>query len=91
MNFKALQIVVKGKVQKVYYRVLTQEFAEGMGIKGLVRNLPNGDVYIEAEGEEEKLKKLIEWCKKGPPQAIVESVEVTEVTPKNYTVFGVSI
>ncbi|MBN8701799.1 MAG: acylphosphatase [Bacteroidetes bacterium] len=91
MAFKAISIIVTGKVQKVYFRALTRELAEGLGLKGLVRNQPNGSVYIEAEGEETQLNKLIEWCKKGPPQAIVDSVNVSDAEPKYYKVFGVSI
>jgi acylphosphatase len=38
-------------------------------ITGFVKNLKNGSVYIEAEGEEESLKAMVEWCHKGPPWA----------------------
>lgn len=47
-----------------------------MGLKGWVRNLPDGRVEAVAEGEEEKLKRLIDWCHHGPPGAVIREVEV---------------
>jgi len=51
-----LNIRVSGKVQGVFFRASTKEQADQLGVKGFVRNEPNGDVYIEVEGDEEKLK-----------------------------------
>ncbi len=77
-SYKRVKITVKGKVQGVWYRQSTLEIATKLDIKGWVRNLHNGDVEITAEGEAEALESLIEWCKKGPPLAVVKEVNVVE-------------
>lgn len=69
-------IRVSGIVQGVYYRYNTKEKADDLGLSGFVRNLPDGSVEAQAEGEEEEVKNLIEWCKKGPIGARVDRVDV---------------
>jgi acylphosphatase len=80
---------ISGKVQGVFYRVSTKEKAEELGLKGIVENLPDGRVYLEAEGEENKLEQLMEWCRKGPKNAMVEDVFVEEGEIRNYKDFSV--
>jgi acylphosphatase len=74
---KAISITVTGKVQGVFFRQSTLEKALELGIKGFVKNMPDGSVYIEAEGDGTALAALIEWCKQGPEMAAV-SVLVAE-------------
>jgi acylphosphatase len=77
---KQIEITVTGKVQGVFFRESTKGEASKMGIVGTVKNLPNGNqVFIIAQGEEEKLAQLIGWCHQGPPTAMVEKVEVIDV------------
>ena len=77
---KQIEITVTGKVQGVFFRESTKGEATKMGIVGTVKNLPNGNqVFIVAQGEEEKLAQLIGWCHQGPPAAVVEKVEVIDV------------
>ncbi|MGI0038016.1 MAG: acylphosphatase [Nitrososphaera sp.] len=68
-------IFVTGRVQGVYYRQNTMETAEAHGVTGWVRNLPDGRVEAVLEGDEVSVKKVIEWCKVGPPRAEVEKVD----------------
>ena len=75
-------ILVKGKVQGVYFRASAAKTATELGIRGHVENLPDGDVRIVAEGTAESLEKLIEWCKEGPPHAEVDSVECRWLPPE---------
>lgn len=75
MERKAI-IIVKGKVQGVFFRVSTVEKATALGVWGRVENLADGSVKITAGGTTESLKELIQWCDEGPPRATVESVEV---------------
>ncbi len=70
---KHVNIRVSGKVQGVFFRASTKEQADQLGVKGFARNEPNGDVYIEAEGEEDKLNLFLEWCARGPSKARVEN------------------
>jgi len=78
---KHYNIKIQGKVQGVYYRASTHEKANELGLKGWIRNEPDGTVYAEVEGERDKLDQLINWCKQGPSRANVENVyfEVGEV------------
>ncbi|MCX8188177.1 MAG: acylphosphatase [Nitrososphaeria archaeon] len=69
-------IYVSGIVQGVFFRAYTRSKARSLGITGWVKNLPDGRVQIFAEGEEDSIKKLIDWCKVGPPHAVVEDVKV---------------
>jgi acylphosphatase len=69
-------IRVSGIVQGVYYRYNTKEKANDLGLSGFVRNLPDGSVEAQAEGEEELVSSLIEWCGKGPIGARVDRVDV---------------
>jgi acylphosphatase len=69
-------IRVSGIVQGVYYRYNTKEKADDLGLSGFVRNLPDGSVEAQAEGEEEEVRNLIEWCGKGPIGARVDRVDV---------------
>ena len=82
-------ITVKGKVQGVSYRFATHAKALKLGLTGLVRNLPNGDVFIEAEGKEEAINKLIEWCYVGPTLSDVTEVIVVENDLKGYRNFEI--
>ncbi|NOX90547.1 MAG: acylphosphatase [Calditrichaeota bacterium] len=76
---KALHIIIKGRVQGVGYRWFVRERARDHGISGYVRNLPNGDVEVLAQGEEEKLNLFITELNRGPAFAHVIDMEIDEV------------
>lgn len=86
---KHYNIIVTGLVQGVFYRVSAQEKAKELGLTGCVNNVDDGGVNIEAEGEEEQLKKFVTWCKRGPEKAQVTDIEVQEGELKNYSDFVV--
>ena len=69
-------IRIKGRVQGVFFRTEVKKIADVLGITGWVKNEPDGSVAVVAEGKEEELQKLIEWCKKGTDISRVENVEV---------------
>jgi acylphosphatase len=69
-------IIVKGKVQGVFFRANTKRAADGLDIKGVVKNLPDGSVWIAAEGEESPMESFIAWCRHGPPLAKVAGVTI---------------
>ncbi|ELR71236.1 acylphosphatase [Fulvivirga imtechensis AK7] len=69
-------ITINGRVQGVFYRASTQKKAKELGITGGVKNQPDGSVYVEAEGSEDQLNALVEWCKSGPSTAKVDKVAV---------------
>jgi acylphosphatase len=70
-----LNIKIHGRVQGVFFRQSAREKAGELNISGFARNDPDGAVYIEAEGEENNLRKFLEWCRKGPAPASVEKLE----------------
>lgn len=70
------RLIVSGRVQGVFYRASCRDVAVQYGLKGWVRNLPTGEVEILAQGEKEKIEKLINWCKKGSPGAHVSDLEI---------------
>jgi acylphosphatase len=67
----------KGRVQGVFFRANTRDFAEQVGVFGWVRNLPDGSVGAVFEGDKDKIEKLIEWCKTKQPHAQVTGVGVS--------------
>ena len=86
---KSVSILVSGKVQGVFYRASTKEVADQLGVKGFVRNEPNGDVYIEAVTSEETLNQFITWCKRGPARAVVAEVHIKEIGLQNFSDFRI--
>lgn len=82
-------ITVSGRVQGVFFRASTRDKAKSLGLIGFVKNQPDGSVYIEACGEVEKLKELVDWCHQGPSQAVVENVETSEISPGGYASFEI--
>jgi acylphosphatase len=70
------RVFVSGQVQGVFFRSETRDEAKKHGVKGWVRNLPDGRVEAVFEGEEKDVRALIEFCKHGPPGAHITSVHV---------------
>lgn len=72
---KRLHAFIRGEVQGVFFRSTTYQWGNSLGLKGFVRNLPDGRVEVVAEGPEAKLKELLENLQAGPPSAHVEKVD----------------
>lgn len=83
------KINVSGRVQGLGFRYNAAKEARNHGIKGFVKNLSNGGVYIEAEGSTDDLNTFVEWCKRGPAFGSVESVNVDSYPPVNYDDFRI--
>lgn len=81
MSHQAILIEVSGKVQGVFFRVSTQEMCKQLGILGWVKNLPDGNVMLHAQGSKSQLDQLKDWCKMGSPQSQVRSINVEIVEP----------
>ena len=68
---------VFGRVQGVFFRVSTQKEAIRLGLRGFVKNEPDGSVYIEAEGDRFELEQLLDWIRAGgPPHGIVHDLKI---------------
>ena len=85
---KSVSLKIKGKVQGVNFRFSTKAKADEFGIKGRVKNMDDGTVYVEATGDEAAVNKLIEWCQHGSSWAKVDEVKVEELeNPKDLQEF----
>ncbi len=73
---EAVHLCVHGRVQGVFFRDSTRKVAQGLGLAGWVKNRSDGSVEIHAEGDREKLEKLIEWCRHGPDMASVSNLDL---------------
>jgi acylphosphatase len=70
------EIVVRGRVQGVFFRASAQQEGLQLGLAGEVRNLPDGSVEAIVEGERRAVDDFVAWCRRGPPSARVEDVQV---------------
>lgn len=75
MALKQLHILVRGRVQGVYFRASAQREARRLGVCGWVKNRSDGTVEMLAEGEESSVRELHVWAQKGPGSARVDRVE----------------
>ncbi len=76
MSSKRLQVIVRGRVQGVFFRASTQREARRLGLTGWVSNRRDGAVEVLAEGGEDELRELLAFCNRGPSAARVDKVEV---------------
>ena len=81
MEIVRRRVVVSGRVQGVWFRESARRRAEQLGIAGWVRNRPDGAVEAELEGGAEDVEVLMAWFRLGPPDALIEQIEVEELAP----------
>jgi acylphosphatase len=70
-------VIIEGRVQGVFFRASTRDKARKLGVKGWVRNLPNGDVEALFEGDKAAVTQMLGWCYKGSPYAAVHKVNLS--------------
>jgi acylphosphatase len=90
MDMKHYKITVRGRVQGVWFRRYTAEKAVSLQIKGFVRNLDNGDVYVEAEGENVPMNIFTDWLYTGSPNSKVYDVVLEEGDLKHFRTFEIN-
>jgi acylphosphatase len=73
-------LAITGLVQGVGYRESMREAAESLAVTGWVRNRPDGSVEAVIQGEAGSVDALIDWARRGPPQARVTDVVVGDAT-----------
>ena len=76
MQLTRAHLIIKGRVQGVFYRAFTRDIATQLGLRGWVRNLSDGNVEALLEGYSDEIKKAIEHCSAGPPGSRVDDVDV---------------
>ena len=91
-KYLRVEIVVKGLVQGVSFRVYTKRKASSLGLTGYVRNLSNGDVEVIAEGKRDQLLLLIKWLRKSgsPASNVTDVIIIWSEKLTNYTSFRVA-
>ncbi len=90
MNKRA-HVFVTGKVQGVYFRLSTQNIAKSHRVTGWIRNLSDGRVEAVFEGEGSEVKKLVDYCRKGPKGAAVTDISVEWKPSKDeFTTFAIT-
>ena len=81
-----IHLIIKGRVQGVYFRAATVSEANRLGVKGWVMNRRDGSVEVLVEGSPTSVYELIAWCRHGPPGARVSEVsqEYDNTEPEFY-------
>lgn len=89
MALKAKSVQLFGKVQQVGFRYYVYRIACELGVKGYVKNMSNGSVLIEAEGEDHVMDVFVDHCKKGSPNSMISDCETNQIKVKNYKDFRI--
>ena len=77
-----IRMIASGRVQGVGFRAFVQQVATSNGVSGWTRNLPDGSVEIEAEGEEGSLDRLIQQLKDCRGFIRVDNLTITKTPPQ---------
>ncbi|MBO0702558.1 MAG: acylphosphatase, partial [Candidatus Dormibacteraeota bacterium] len=75
------RVVIRGRVQGVFFRDATSERANARGVDGWIRNCPDGTVEAVLEGPPGAVEEVLAFCRTGPPAARVDRVDVEEQQP----------
>lgn len=75
-SIEQIHLQIQGRVQGVWFRATAREKALELGLTGWVRNLPDRQVELIAEGPRNVLDAMVDWCRVGPPLARVEDVKI---------------
>ena len=81
---------LSGKVQGVSIRSLTQQMAIDFGLSGYARNLTDGNVEILLCGEQINVEKILFWLHQGPPEAIIDTIEQSQVAWQEHSFFSIN-
>ena len=85
----SVHLVIKGKVQGVCYRASARDAAQGLSLTGWVRNSTHGHVEAVATGPQDALQHFIDWCRQGPPDAVVTEITVESLPETPFPDFSI--
>ena len=71
-----VHVLIEGRVQGVFFRASTRDEARARGLAGWVRNRADGRVEAVFEGDKAVVDNMLAWCRKGPPYAYVDHVDI---------------
>jgi acylphosphatase len=86
---KRAEVTVTGMVQGVFFRVETRDRARSLGLSGWVTNASDGTVRAAFEGDDDRVRSMVDWCGRGPRGALVDDVDVTWVEPEGEHGFSI--
>ena len=86
---KCVHLIISGRVQGVFFRDNTRRKAKELGLTGYAKNLPDGNVEVVAEGNEDKINELIKFMKKSPGIASVTGIQIKHKEPENFKNFEI--
>ena len=89
MGMPTAHLLIKGKVQGVYYRASAKDKAIELSLTGWVKNTPAGDVEAVVTGPQTAIQSFIAWCRQGPPAAKVEDIKVTPMPETAFPDFSI--
>ncbi len=81
MTKKKIHVIVRGRVQGVFFRDHTRDKARSLNLSGWVRNRKDGTVEAVIEGEALAVEKMFTWLHSGSPSSRVDDIQVTEEPP----------
>lgn len=84
-----VHLLIKGKVQGVFYRARAKEKADEFGLKGWIKNTAAGHVETTVTGNQQAVQQFINWCKQGPSKAIVTDVIITAKEEMQFNDFSI--
>jgi len=85
-----IHVWIRGRVQGVFFRAEARARAESLGLAGWIRNAMDGSVEAVFEGDDARVRSMVEWCRRGPSGARVDEVEAETEEPRGETGFRVT-
>jgi acylphosphatase len=77
-QLRRARVVIDGRVQGVFFRDSCRREAAAAGVSGWVANRPDGRVEAVFQGSPDAVAQMVEWCRHGPPRALVTAIQVTD-------------
>jgi acylphosphatase len=84
-----VHLIIKGKVQGVFYRATAKDVAQELGLTGWVKNTKEGNVEVLASGSDKQVQQFISWCRQGPAKAVVTDVEISFTNEEKFDDFRI--
>ena len=85
-----VHLLIKGRVQGVYYRASAKEKALELSLTGWVKNTAAGDVEAVVTGPQTAIQDFIAWCRQGPPAAEVQEVQIEPMPETTFEEFSIT-
>ncbi len=86
---ESIEITIKGRVQGVGFRYYIKKVAQKLAVKGYVKNMPNGDVFIVAKARKDVLENFLSYCRAGPRMSNVQSIDYQKIPDVGFSGFSI--